>query len=344
MRRITLLLLSIIIFSQVASVLLAQNRVTARFEDLKSEAAPATIERQASLQKLPVVYEEHRFYVRPVTKDGVTMRLFTDTGGGLFILREAAERLRLSINNVGPDGEDGFYLATLPKFRAEASIPPPLSREGRIPVWSPSEKEREGGLMMFDGMLGQEWFAGRTWVFDYPGKSLYLRLSPVATERESGRRITLGFKSDESGRRQLNFPRFEVEIDGEKLDMLFDTGATTRLSKQALDALRDGGAAERATSFIATEVFDRWRARHPDWRVIESADLPLNEPMIEVPRVTIASYAVGPVWFTRRANKNFHEFMSQFMDKRVEGAIGGAALRHFRITVDYPNATAVFSK
>jgi hypothetical protein len=34
--------------------------------------------------------------------------------------------------------------------------------------------------------------------------------------------------------------------------------------------------------------------------------------------------------------------MSRFMDKRIESAIGGNALRSIRITVDYPNAVAVF--
>jgi len=112
----------------------------------------------------------------------------------------------------------------------------------------------------------------------------------------------------------------------------------------ALAALRDGRAAERATSFITASNFEKWRQAHPDWRVIENADMPLNEPMIEVPGIAIAGHTVGPVWFTRRADKNFHEFMSRFMDKRVEGAIGGNALRHFRVTVDYPGAVAVFER
>ena len=67
-------------------------------------------------------------------------------------------------------------------------------------------------------------------------------------------------------------------------------------------------------------------------------------PMIEVPEVVIAGHKVGPVWFTYRPNPNFHEYMSSFTDKQVEGALGGNALRHFRITVDYPNAKAYFVK
>ena len=69
-----------------------------------------------------------------------------------------------------------------------------------------------------------------------------------------------------------------------------------------------------------------------------------HEAMIEVPKIKIAGYEVGPVWFTRRANKNFHELMSRFMGKQVEGAVSGNAFRFFRITVDYPKAVAVFEK
>lgn len=34
--------------------------------------------------------------------------------------------------------------------------------------------------------------------------------------------------------------------------------------------------------------------------------------------------------------------MSQFMDRRVEGALGGSALRYLRIRLDYPGGTASF--
>jgi len=58
--------------------------------------------------------------------------------------------------------------------------------------------------------------------------------------------------------------------------------------------------------------------------------------MIQVPRVTIGKHTVGPVWFTRRDDENFTQFMSQWMDKEVAGAIGGSALKHFRtILIDY---------
>ena len=64
--------------------------------------------------------------------------------------------------------------------------------------------------------------------------------------------------------------------------------------------------------------------------------------MIEVPVITVAGLTAGPVWFTVRADKNFHEYMSQWMDRRIEGALGGSALRYYRVTVDYPNRRATF--
>lgn len=140
------------------------------------------------------------------------------------------------------------------------------------------------------------------------------------------------------------FPRIQVVVDGEILDLLFDTGAHTPLTPLAHATIGDGRAAIRSTSFISNSIFQKWKIAHPNWRVIDKAEMGSGEAMIEVPEVTIAGYSVGPVWFTRRADKNFHEFMSQWMDRRIEGALGGNALRFFRIVVDYPQQSAFFEK
>jgi len=50
------------------------------------------------------------------------------------------------------------------------------------------------------------------------------------------------------------------------------------------------------------------------------------------------------VWFTQRPDRSFHSYMAQWMDKPTDGALGGSALQYFRITVDYPNAVAVFAR
>lgn len=302
-------------------------------------AAPCAAQQRGQPLTLPARFDEQRIYVEPVTESGQKLEFYTDTGGGLFVTRDAADRLGLATENLGGEGAEAFHVASLPPFRADAAIPLPTSRAGRIPVYAPSPKEAASSLMRFDGMLGQEWFAGRVWTFDYPRQRLLLRAAGDVPDVDAAHRLPLGFKTDEAGKRVLDFPRVQVGVDGATLDLLFDTGAMTELTPAALAAVGDGGKAARATSFITNTRFEAWRKAHPDWRVVEEAEAGSGQAMIEVPALEFAGYTIGPVWFTRRADKNFHEFMSQFMDRRVEGAIGGNALRHFRITVDYPAAT-----
>jgi hypothetical protein len=156
--------------------------------------------------------------------------------------------------------------------------------------------------------------------------------------------VAIGFPMQD-GRPATHFPSIEATLDGETRAFLFDTGATIRLNEDAHRRL--GGPAERATSFLVASWFDRLRTGHPDWTVVEHADANVgDEPMIEVPSVTIAGFEVGPVWFTRRADRNFHrpQGMSRWMDRQVDGALGGSLLQYFVVTVDYPRATATFSR
>lgn len=126
--------------------------------------------------------------------------------------------------------------------------------------------------------------------------------------------------------------------------MLLDTGATTWLTADAVAALGNGGPAVRATSMIKASRIVRWRAEHPTWRVIETAQRGSGARMIEVPNVTIAGIEVGPVWFTERPDANFTSVLSTMMTGPVEGALGGNALRSMRITIDYRHARAWFEE
>ncbi|MFL6196014.1 MAG: hypothetical protein ACJ75H_17675 [Thermoanaerobaculia bacterium] len=293
--------------------------------------------------ELPGRYDQDRFVVTPMSKTGQPLSLFTDTGGGLFLTEAAVKRLALPKQSVGQDANRIDFIE-LPAFQAEAAIPPPLGNSGHVFIM-PERAGKHGPIDGMDGMLGQAWFSGRVWTFDYPGRRLLWRPAGDVPAVEPTHRVSLGFQADKDGKRQADFPRITATIDGQALDLLFDTGATVSLSPQALEKLADKGPAQRGTSFIAATHFDRWRQKHPDWRVIEDADVGIQkQPMIEVPAVTVAGYTVGPVWFTRREDANFHEFMSQWMDKQVEGALGGSALKYFRVTVDYPKAVAVFEK
>lgn len=315
-------------------------------------AAPQAGKDSAPVE-IPSRYDEHRWYVTPVTPKGETLLFYTDTGGGLNMLfAPAADRLGVPRQPTELEGRKAEAVAWSDLVPG-SPVPPPVPEGpagGRLIV-VPYEGETrmmfpptESGLPREAGFLGRWWFADRVWTFDYPGRRLLLRAPGDVPTHDPAHRVALGFQTGPDGRRTTHFPRIPVGIDGETLDLLFDTGASTTLTPAGLAAIQDNRPASRAASFITASVFERWRKKYPGWRVIEKAEAGSNEAMIEVPSVQLGGYTVGPVWFTRRKDRNFHEYMSQWMDRKIEGALGGSALQYLRVTVDYPNAVAVFEK
>ena len=288
--------------------------------------------------RLPVRYAGDRFYVLPTTTTGNRLVFYTDTGGGTnMIYTHAVEQLGLETSEI-ERGDETYRVVSL----SLEGIPLPSSLPPfgeRFLVTEAPERSASS-----DGFLGRTWFAGRVWIFDYPDKSLSVTGRERHLPQSHPHRVSLGFQTNAEGDRTTHFPSVRIEVDGAPVDLLFDTGATVYLSDGALARLDDGGPPARGTSFIVESVFESWRERHPEWRVIEHADATLDMPMIEVPEISVAGLSVGPVWFTMRPDRNFHEFMSQWMDRRIDGALGGSALRFFRVIVDYPNAVAAFEQ
>lgn len=303
--------------------------------------APAQEPTPGNPVELPVRYDDHRFYVRPVLAGGDTLEFYTDTGGGeMMIYPEVVRRLGLRPDTALTDGRPIASVA-FPGFRPGAGIPTGGGRTpGRLIVFPPHPLVSSAE----HGFLGQGWFSGRVWTFDYPGRKLLLRAPGDLPQTPPEHRVPLFFKTDSAGARVLDFPRIRVLVDGDSLDLLFDTGATTVVADSVVARLADGRPARRATSFISESVAARWRQRHPDWRVVQGAEHPTGLAMIEVPRISVAGHEVGPVWFTYRLDRSFSQFMSPLMDRAVVGALGGTALQYFRVTVDYPGAVAVFER
>jgi hypothetical protein len=194
------------------------------------------------------------------------------------------------------------------------------------------------------GMLGGPWFANRCWEFDNSAGTMRLLPNGNLPEVAATHRIKLGFQADENGKHTSHFPRITVHVDGEPVELLFDTGATTDLTESALAFIDDGLPAPRATGFITKSVAERWRIAHPEWRTIDAAEQGSGASMIEVPSLTVAGHVVGPVWFTLRPDANFHSYMGQWMDRQIDGALGGNAFAGLRITVDYLSETATFER
>ncbi|MDQ6691055.1 MAG: hypothetical protein M3Z18_11155 [Gemmatimonadota bacterium] len=296
---------------------------------------------------IPTRYDEHRFYVTPVTTGGDTLAFILDSGIASDLLStEVAARLRLPREPM-VQGADTLWLAALPALSPAASIPAPDPAgplQGRFLVVPLAGQ----GLLIARagdaGVIGSSWLGNRVWTFDYPGRRLLLypigaRPLPLAAHQ-----VALGFAADAVGRRTSGLPRITVQIDGDSLDMLFDTGATMNVSDSALAALADGRPSRRAGSFVVESVFERWRRHHPEWRVIEGAEVPTGFAMIEVPQLEIGGYRVGPAWFTARRDRDYHRAMDHLMDRPVVGSLGGSALHFFAVTIDYPRAVASFAR
>lgn len=285
-------------------------------------------------RKMPASFQQNLIFVFPVTANGDTLKFYTDTGGGTFCYADF-------VNKLSPTSKEAeSEMTILPKFQTEKWIPPPFGNNARLFIMP--ENRHNFIDRDWTGMLGAFWFQDRVWTIDYVNREFFLHTQPQPEVRPNSS-LPLNFQVDSTGQRTSHFPRIDVEIDGQTLPLLLDTGAMIFLTKRAQNYLADSLPPLRATSFIAASIFEQWRSNHPDWEVIEQADsLVGSEPMIRVPYMKIAGYSVGPVWFTRRPDANFHEYMSQWMDETVEGALGGSALQYFIVILSYPGAYAVF--
>jgi hypothetical protein len=282
---------------------------------------------------LPSVYEEDRFFVRPVSVHGYPLLLYTDTAGGSFLFSDAVHQQFLQTFDVREEGLDR-QATHLPRFVKEAAIPAPLGTDWVYVVQTYQRASLTPGWSAFKGwggMLGTRWFAGRMWELDYPRRTLSVLEGVVEPPGES---FEIGPCSETS------LPRLRVEIAGEPLDLLLDTGAMTELTAEAREALGDHRAPLRAASTVVESVFKRWRNRHPGWRMLKAGEVGTGEPMIEVPSVGIAGVRTGPVWFSRRPEQRYVEWMSQWCDRTVYGSLGGNALRKLKLTLDYPRNVA----
>jgi hypothetical protein len=298
----------------------------------------------APAQTLPTHYEAGHFYATPQTVDGSSLRLLVDTGGGgaagmYWLSAKASQRLGLKTGTCTVDG-DALPVATPPAYRPGRQLPPaggPCA--GKLLV--------NPGPYPDDGQLGAAYLGNRVWTFDYPRQQLRMEATDWRPD-PTAHRAPLGFQTDAHGKVAQHFPRIVVHIDGKPLDMLLDTGATahpTPAGKAAAGTETVNGFG--AASYITTSMLESWHKAHPRWPIVEDGDdlmAPrLKARLIEVPKMEIAGWSVGPVWFTERPDRAFHGMMARLMDTSPEGAIGANVLVRFRLTIDYPQAIAWFS-
>lgn len=293
----------------------------------------------ANEQALPARFEHNRVFVHATAPDGEEVRFYTDTGGGFNAVAESVAELH-GLADRGSTGSGGgeFELVEFPGFMEAAGIPRPAAE----PWLSGHLAVAPDGMLEADGFLGTRWFAGKIWKFDYPGETLSL-LETSDVPAGYGE-VSLGFRTDDSGARDLSFPRVTIQVDGEPLEMLLDTGAKAQLTESAAAEYSLPAGSVVGASYIIRSKFQQWRARNPGWRVVMEGEAVTGNafPMIEVPEVQIGDIRVGPVWFSVRPDDTFLNWMSQMMDRQIVGAVGGSMFQYLRMIIDYPEAKAYF--
>lgn len=290
-----------------------------------------------------------RFYIKLATESGDSLLGFCDTGGGIsFTFTPLIKKL-----NLGSKVKRGYIIHII-GFRY---IPfndlvndkriPALSLKHKLALTRHFKKITEPVFIVFpikgeikflkevmkmDVFLAQNFFMDKSWTFDYPGQQIWVNTPISLTDTLKPDVQKLGFKKDEHGIKKYGLPSMKIEVDSEIIDVLFDSGATIILSKKGKDTLHNNETTIGG-SFIARSLFDKWHARHPEWKYYEKADY--NNDVIEVPQVKIGVHIVGPVLFAKRPDEAWSQSMIHTMDKVVKGAIGGSALKYLRVTIDY---------
>lgn len=291
----------------------------------------------AFAKELPSQFQDNLIYLTPKLKDGTSLQVFTDTGGGWnAISKELSDKYEWPLYEKQSD-KSLIHVTDMPEFSDDASIPPAgLNNwwQGKLQVVRKEELSKSGDI---DGFFGGRWHAEKIVDFNYPSRSISnldsLPNSPKFTK------VDVGFQKNADGNYTTAFPSIDIEVDGQVIPMLFDTGASAWPTVQARKLLGLNGT-QVATSFIVSSIFDKWVEEHPEWIVIDNACTLSKSPMIKVPEIKLGDRFIGPVWFTKRADYNFHNFMTTMMDRRIDGALGGSALQYVRIIVDYPNEAA----
>jgi hypothetical protein len=314
--------------------------------------APSPPSPSARTIALPSRLIDGRFYIKIPTPGGDTLLGFCDTGGGFnAVYPTAITRLHLEgkVLETEIDTEKIHYIPAKDVI-ADANIPLPTIRTSfqpfvKVPFFQvpPSSEESEmiNAYIPHDVFLGQFFFINHAWTFDYQNGKVYVntRLSRNAKDKNIQ---PLGFKKDKAGHKLFAHPRMQVEIDGQLIDVLFDTGASILLSNKTQTELLSSSKSI-AGSFIAKTIFDQWHTQHPDWRFIEKGEV-TRADMIQVPQVKIGNTTAGPVWFAKRPDEAWSKGMINSMDKVVKGAVGGSLFQYYKVTIDYNSELARFAK
>lgn len=291
-----------------------------------------------------------RFYIKLPIVGGDTILAFGDTGGGLSMLMPGAEKneqINSKLRTALCKGIMPMQYILFSDLVSDNRFPKPYPMRNfvlRNPFMRVSNPyllippmESELKFMMeaqpeMEAFLGQAFFMNKSWTIDYPNQEIRVNTPLSDTQLSYPNVQEVGFKKNLNKENIFGHPSMKIEVDGDTIDVLFDTGATIVLSEDGKKQMKT----EKKTiggSFIAISIFNKWRAKHPEWKYYPKSDMAGD--LIEVPIVNIGGYEVGPVLFASRPDENWSKGMITSMDKVVKGAIGGSGLKYLKVTIDY---------
>ncbi len=316
------------------------------------------IEKSAILLQSQFI-EGERFYLKMAVVGGDTILAYCDTGGGISMLfpnysenQKVNSKIKLGIFK----GLMPMKYILFNDLVVDYSFPKPFPLRKRIlrnPInmvkspyllIPPLDKELK---MAIDAQpeigvfLGQDFFMNKSWTIDYIKKNIWVNTPLNKTEIELANVQRIGFKKNKNQENIFGHPSMIIVVDGDTIDVLFDTGATSILTEKGKKYF-ETTKKTLGSSFIAASIFQKWRDKHPEWKYYPKAEL-LGD-MIEVPKIKIGGHEVGPVLFSQRPDEVWSEGMIATMDKAVKGAIGGSSLKHFRVTIDYNSELIRFER
>lgn len=257
----------------------------------------------ADLATVPMLVEGNRPFVQLSFRkpDGTDRRarFWVDTGGGGFLLVQklAAD---LGLKPEGEPSEEGgakFWPTRPPRswlggFELDlagcrAVITEPGAFAG-VPV---------------EGLLPGHVLRNHDVVLDYPRRTV--------TITKPGRLKPEGVRLPAPVSVESGFPRIELEIDGEKLGFLLDTGA--------------------AFTMVSKSRFDGWMQKHPDWPRRQGAFghanmTPSQDGQNWIGRlqdVRLGDIFLGPLEIVTRQPGIFEEWMSKEMTAPIVGSVSG---------------------
>lgn len=250
-------------------------------------------------------------------------RFWIDTGGGGFLLTETLAH-DLGLEWGEPREQEGR------KFARALEAPAPFL--GHFPLEIVDDRVfvipgaddllPDAAPGSAEGFIPGHVLARYQVVFDYPN-GLFTLARPGILDLE-GEALPMPVSE------QMGFPRTEIRVAGETYGLLLDTGASFTM--------------------VSETVLKDWGEGHPAWPRYDGAfgdAATLGGQTLEtmfVPEATWGGLPIQEFGVVSQQEGVFERGMSRMMTRPIIGALGGNALKHFRIELDYPNQTLYLSQ